>query len=249
GLAPPCPADERRAALVGGGSRQQQRHVRRDGRRAAADRAGPAGAADRDRPRRPALRRCVDPDRPASGHRVGAPGHRLTEYRRAAGWPWQCPQPRVGGTSPEQEAPPPPARPHASRGRLRRSGQALVRVGAMLLAISLVVGLVGGLTTRSLINNLRDNSAELLDGSTTVSLSAGAERALYVTGGLVAPGEDLPTPVEDIDCTVTGPGGDVPVTHLSDEGQRVGLDNPLARFQVVGSFRADQGGEHTIQCD
>lgn len=151
--------------------------------------------------------------------------------------------------SSEQDAPQPHGRPRTSRGRLRRSGQALVRVGAVLLAVGLVVALVGGLTTRSLINNLRDNSAELLDGSTTVSLSAGAERALYVTGGLVAPGEDLPTPVEDIQCTVTGPGGDVPVSHLSDEGQRVGLDNPLARFQVVGSFRADQAGQHTVECN
>lgn len=151
--------------------------------------------------------------------------------------------------SSEQDAPLAPGRRHTSRGRLRRSAQALVRVGAVLLAVSLVVVLVGGLTTRSLINNLRDNSAELLDGTATVSLGAGAERALYVTGGLVAPGEDLPTPVEDIACTVTGPGGDVPVDHLSDEGQRVGLDNPLARFQVVGSFRAQQSGEHTIECN
>ncbi len=151
--------------------------------------------------------------------------------------------------SSEQDAPPPPGRQRTSRGRLRRSGQALVRVGAVLLAIGLVVALVGGLTTRSLINNLRDNSAELVDGTATVSLGAGAERSLYVTGGLVAPGEDLPTPVEDIACTVTGPGGEVPVSHLSDEGQRVGLDNPLARFQVVGSFRADQGGQHTVECN
>ncbi|GGK68210.1 hypothetical protein [Ornithinimicrobium pekingense] len=151
--------------------------------------------------------------------------------------------------SPQQDAPSSPGRPPSSRGRLRRSGQALVRVGAVLLAISLVVALVGGLTTRGLINNLRDNSAELLDGTATVSLSAGAQRALYVTGGLVAPGEDLPTPVEDIDCTVSGPGGDVPVRHLSDEGQRVGLDNPLARFQVVGSFRAAEAGDHTIECN
>lgn len=139
-------------------------------------------------------------------------------------------------------------RPRTSRGRLRRSGQALVRVGALLLAISLAVVLVAGLTTRSLINNLQDNSAELLDGTVTVDLGAGAQRALYVTGGLVAPGEDLPTPVDDIVCTVAGPGGDVPVSHLSDQGRRVGLDNPLARFQVVGEFRASQAGEHTIEC-
>ena len=151
--------------------------------------------------------------------------------------------------SSEQDAPQSHGRAPSSRGRLRRSGRALVRVGGILLAISLVVALVGGLTTRSLINNLRDNSAELLDGTATVSLGAGAERALYVTGGLVAPGEDLPTPVEEIECTVTGPGGDVPVTHLSDSGQRVGLDNPLARFQVVGSFQAAEAGQHTISCN
>src|SRR5690606_36377144 len=51
-----------------------------------------------------------------------------------------------------------------------------------------------------------------------------------------------------IRCTVDGPEGEVPVAHLSDEGQRVGVDNPLARFQVVGSFRADSSGEHTIDC-
>ncbi len=151
--------------------------------------------------------------------------------------------------SSEQDEPRTDGRPHTSRGRLRRSGQALVRVGAVLLAISLVVVLVGGLTTRSLIDNLQDNSAELLDGTATVSLTAGAERTLYVTGGMVAPGEDLPTPVEDIRCTVTGPGGDVPVGHLTDEGKRVGLDNPLARFQVVGSFTAEQAGQHTIGCN
>lgn len=136
----------------------------------------------------------------------------------------------------------------SSRGRLRRSGRAMTRVGVVLLLISLVVALVAGLATRSLLNNLRDNSAELLDGTATVSLAQGAQRALYVTGGLVAPGEIVPTPVEDIRCTVDGPEGEVPVAHLSDEGQRVGVDNPLARFQVVGSFRANSSGEHTIDC-
>lgn len=144
---------------------------------------------------------------------------------------------------------PPRGRPRTSRGRLRRSATAMVRVGGLLLALSLVAVLVGGLTTRSLINNLQDNSAELLDGSATLSLPANAERALYVTGGLVAPGEDVPTPVQDIECTVTGPSGPVPVTHLSEDGKRVGLDNPLARFQVVGSFRTTQGGEHTVACN
>lgn len=150
---------------------------------------------------------------------------------------------------PQQDASTDHGRRPTSRGRLRRSAQALVRVGAVLLAVSLVVVLVGGFTTRSMIDNLRTNSAELLDGSATVTLTAGAERALYVTGGLVAPGEELPTPVEDIRCTVTGPDGEVPVGHLADDGQRVGLDNPLARFQVVGSFRAAQAGPHTIDCD
>lgn len=149
---------------------------------------------------------------------------------------------------PEQDVPTDRPRP-TSRGRLRRSAQALVRVGAVLLAVSLLVALVGGLTTRGLIDNLRTNSAELLDGTATVTLPAGAERALYVTGGLVAPGEELPTPVEEIRCTVTGPGGEVAVGHLADDGQRVGLDNPLARFQVVGSFRAEQAGPHTLDCN
>ncbi|RIK16229.1 MAG: hypothetical protein DCC50_05665 [Acidobacteria bacterium] len=141
-----------------------------------------------------------------------------------------------------------PRRPRTNRGRLRRSGQALVRVGGLLLAVSLVVLLVAGLTTRSLINNLRDNSAELLDGTATVTLSAGAERTLYITGGLVAPGETAPTPVDQVVCTVAGPGGEVPVNHLADDGRRVGLDNPLLRFQVVGSFRAQSAGEHTVEC-
>ncbi|MFB9730835.1 hypothetical protein [Ornithinimicrobium kibberense] len=135
-----------------------------------------------------------------------------------------------------------------SRGRLRRSGRAMTRVGLVLLLISLVVTLVAGLATRSLVNNLRDNSAELLDGTATVPLSQGDQRSLYVTGGLVAPGEIVPTPVEDIRCTVAGPEGEVPVAHLSDDDQRVGVDNPLARFQVVGSFRASTSGEHTIDC-
>jgi hypothetical protein len=124
----------------------------------------------------------------------------------------------------------------------------MTRVGLALLLISLVVALVAGLATRSLLNNLRDNSAELLDGTATVALSQGDQRALYVTGGLVAPGEIVPTPVEEIRCTVAGPEGDVPVAHLSDEDKRVGVDNPLARFQVVGSFRAGASGEHTIDC-
>ncbi|OLT22209.1 hypothetical protein BJF81_13240 [Ornithinimicrobium sp. CNJ-824] len=124
----------------------------------------------------------------------------------------------------------------------------MTRVGVVLLLVSLVVTLVAGLATRNLVKNLRDNSAELLDGTAAVPLSQGDQRSLYVTGGLVAPGEIVPTPVEDIRCTVDGPEGEVPVAHLSDEGQRVGVDNPLARFQVVGSFRADSSGEHTIDC-
>lgn len=139
-------------------------------------------------------------------------------------------------------------RPRTNRGRLRRAGQAMVRVGALLLAISVVVLLVAGFTTRSLIDNLRDNSAELLDGTARITLSAGSERTLYLTGGLVAPGETAPTPVDQVVCTVLGPSGEVPVRHLADEGRRVGLDNPLARFEVVGSFRAQSSGEHTVEC-
>ncbi|GAA5161456.1 hypothetical protein [Ornithinimicrobium tianjinense] len=139
-------------------------------------------------------------------------------------------------------------RPHTSRGRLRRSGRSMLRVGLLLLAISLAVTLVAGLATRSLIHHLQTNSSELIDGRGTVELEAGAERALYVTGGLVAPGEDVPTPVEDITCTVAGPDGPVPVNHLKDDDRQVGIDNPLARFQVVGSFRAAADGEHQITC-
>ncbi|WP_431473654.1 hypothetical protein [Ornithinimicrobium sp. W1665] len=91
-----------------------------------------------------------------------------------------------------------PTHAPTSRGRLRRSGRAMTRVGLALLLISLVVALVAGLATRSVLNNLRDNSAELLDGTATVALSQGDQRALYVTGGLVAPGEIVPTPVEAI---------------------------------------------------
>lgn len=139
-------------------------------------------------------------------------------------------------------------RPRTSRGRLRRSGQSMLRVGLLLLAIALVVTLVSGLATRSLLDNLRSNSSELMDGTATLTLDAGQSRALYVTGGLVAPGEDLPTPVEEITCTVTGPDGGVPVSHLKDEDRRVGVDNPLARFQIVGSFRTTAAGEHQIDC-
>ncbi|SOC52142.1 hypothetical protein [Ornithinimicrobium cerasi] len=139
-------------------------------------------------------------------------------------------------------------RPHSSRGRLRRSGRSMLRVGLLLLAISLVVTLVAGLATRSLLNHLTSNSSELLDGTATVDLDAETTRSLYVTGGLVAPGEVLPTPVEEITCTVTGPSGNVPVSHLKDEDRRVGVDNPLARFQVVGTFRTSAAGAHQIDC-
>lgn len=139
-------------------------------------------------------------------------------------------------------------RPHSNRGRLRRNGRSMMRLGLALLALSLVVTLISGFTTRSMLEHLRTNSSELLDGRGTVTLSNGATRVLYVTGGLVAPGEDVPTPVEDITCVVTGPEGNVPVSHLKDEDRRVGLDNPLARFQVVGSFSTRAAGEHTIEC-
>lgn len=148
--------------------------------------------------------------------------------------------------SSEQPDPVEPAR--SSRGRLRRSGRSMLRVGLLLLAVSLVVTLVAGLATRSLLTHLSTNSSELIDGTATLDLDAGAVRSLYVTGGLVAPGEVLPTPVEDITCTVTGPDGDVPVSHLKDEDRRVGVDNPLARFQVVGTFRTGASGEHQIDC-
>lgn len=135
-----------------------------------------------------------------------------------------------------------------SRRRLRRSSRALIRVGAVLLVLSLIATLVGGLTTRSLLNNLTSNSSELLDGTATVTLDAGTQRGLYVTGGLIAPGETVPTHVQDITCTVEGPSGPVPVSHLKDEDRSVGLDTALARFQVVGSFRALADGEHRIDC-
>lgn len=143
--------------------------------------------------------------------------------------------------------------PHASsrvrRGRLRRSGRQMVRLGTVLTVISLVVALVAGWATRSLLDHLQTNSAELLDGSATVSLSQGTERTIYVTGGLIAPGELVPTPVEQISCTITGPSGQVPFDSLADQGKRVGVDTALARLQVVGHFRAEETGEHDLSCD
>lgn len=135
-----------------------------------------------------------------------------------------------------------------SRRRLRRTGRKMVRVGGLLLAIALVVTLIGGLGTRSLLTNLQTNSAELLDGSGTVELAAGNQRTLYVTGGLITPGEIAPTPVEEITCTVEGPSGQVPVDHLRDQDKSIGVDLALARFQVVGDFRAAESGQHTITC-
>ena len=142
-----------------------------------------------------------------------------------------------------------PAGTTASRSRLRRAARTLVKVGGILLAISLVLALVGGLTTRNLLTHLQSSSAELLDGSATVELTAGDVRSLYVTGGLVAPGELVPTPVDQITCTVQGPRAEVPVTHLKDEDQKIGIDTALARFQVVGSFQAVDNGPHEITCD
>ena len=136
-----------------------------------------------------------------------------------------------------------------NRGRLRRSGRQLVRLGTVLTVISLVVALVAGWATRSLLDHLQTNSAELLDGSTTVSLSEGAERTLYVTGGLVAPGELVPTPVDLISCSINGPSGEVPFESLAEQGRRVGIDTALARLQVVGSFVAEDTGEHELTCD
>ncbi|MGD8149596.1 hypothetical protein [Ornithinimicrobium sp. Y1694] len=147
-----------------------------------------------------------------------------------------------------QEEPEHPRARRHSRGRLRRSGRKMVKVGAILLIVSLIVTLFGGLTTRSMLNHLTSNSAELLDGSAEITLQAGTERTLYVTGGIVAPGEISPTPVDQIVCHVEGPGGEVPVSHLRDEDKRVGLDNPLARFQVIGHFRAQETGTHQVTC-
>lgn len=145
--------------------------------------------------------------------------------------------------------PEPPASSRASRGRLRRSGRQLVRLGTVLTVLSLVVALIAGWATRSLLDHLQSNSAELLDGSATVSLTQGSERTLYVTGGLIAPGELVPTPVDQISCTVTGPSGEVPFESLADQGKRVGIDTTLARLQVVGTFQAQDTGEHDLTCD
>lgn len=139
-------------------------------------------------------------------------------------------------------------RPRVSGARLRRSGRHLVRLGGLLTVISLVITLLGGWATRSMLNHLQSNSQELVDGATTISLTEGAQRTLYVTGGLIAPGDIAPTPVEQITCTITGPGGELPFESLADRGERVGLDTALARFQVIGSFAAQDTGEHEIDC-
>lgn len=139
-------------------------------------------------------------------------------------------------------------RPRTSRARLRRSGRQLVRAGAVLVVVSLVLTLVAGFMTRSMISHLQTNSAELLDGSASVTLQAGAERTLYVTGGLVAPGELVPTPVEQISCTITGPDGQ-PVAFDDRTADRSGIDFAVARIQVVGHFSAESDGEHLIACD
>lgn len=139
------------------------------------------------------------------------------------------------------------ARPNPTRARLRRSGRQLVRVGAVLTVVSLVVTLVAGFLTRSMINHLQDNSAELLDGGASVTLQEGTERTLYVTGGLIAPGELVPTPVEQISCEVTGPDGQ-PVALDDRTADRVGIDLAVARIQVVGHFTAEVAGEHQVEC-
>lgn len=147
---------------------------------------------------------------------------------------------------------PDPGTPDPSRtgrARLRRSGRHLLRLGALLAVVSLVVTLVAGWATRSLLDHLQTNSAELLDGTATITLSEGEERTLYVTGGLVAPGETVPTPVDQISCTITGPGGELPFADLASQDRRVGIDTALARFQVVGDFAAEQSGEHRIDCE
>lgn len=139
-------------------------------------------------------------------------------------------------------------RPSISRARLRRSGRQLVRAGAVLVVVSLVVTLVAGFMTRSMITHLQDNSAELLDGTASVPLAAGAERTLYVTGGLVAPGELVPTPVEQISCEITGPD-DRSVAFDDRTADRAGIDLAVARIQVVGHFTAEVGGEHLVECE
>lgn len=146
-----------------------------------------------------------------------------------------------------QEAPAPTTR---SRRRLRRSGRSMVRLGAVLTAVALIVALLAGWATRSMLDHLRDNSAELVDGSATVTLREGDERTLYITGGLVAPGETVPVPVEALACDVVGPDdAAVPFNDLASQGKRVGFDSGLARLQVVGDFRAGQDGAHTITCN
>lgn len=138
-------------------------------------------------------------------------------------------------------------RARASGRRLRRSGRSLVRLGAVLVAVCLVITLISGWATRSMITHLQDSSAELLDGEARVGLTEGTERTLYVTGGLVAPGELVPTPVDQITCGITGPDGQtVPFDDRSQE--RIGLDTAAARLQVLGSFQAQRTGDHLIQC-
>lgn len=139
-------------------------------------------------------------------------------------------------------------RPNPSRARLRRSGRQLVRVGAVLTVLSLVLTLVAGLLTRSMVSHLQDNSAELLDGRASVRLQEGTERTLYVTGGLIAPGELAPTPVEQISCGITGPDGR-PVALDDRTADRVGIDVAVARIQVVGHFTAVADGDHLVECD
>ena len=48
---------------------------------------------------------------------------------------------------------------------------------------------------------------------------------------------------------MTGPSGEVPFDSLADQGKRVGIDTMLARLQVVGTFRAEETGEHELTCD
>ena len=60
----------------------------------------------------------------------------------------------------------------------------MLRVGLLLLAISLVVTLVAGLATRSLLTHLSTNSSELIDGTATLDLDAGA---VTCPGGITAP--------------------------------------------------------------
>lgn len=138
--------------------------------------------------------------------------------------------------------------PTTSRARLRRSGRTLVRVGAILSAIALLLTLIGGWSTRSFLDHISENSVELLTGEAEVSLPADTTRNLYVMGGLVAPGELDPTPVEHLACTIEDSEGRS-VAFQDRSAERVGLDSMIARIQLVGTFTAPAEDTYTARCD